>query len=111
MRAEGLVCDLPVESLGGDGLDTFLAGLVQDWKGWPDTRHWKTVFGELRIEATHRGRVVELLFVLAVPYRAGEPGLPDLELRLRIDVAPGESLSALAAGAARLAPSSRRELR
>jgi hypothetical protein len=100
--ADRLVCDAGVESAGGDGLDAFLAELVRDWEGWSGTCHWKTVFGELRIEATHRGRLVELLFVLAVPYRAGEPGLPDVELRFRIDVLPGESLSALALAAARL---------
>jgi hypothetical protein len=104
MRVDGLVCDLPVESEGGDGLHTFLVGLVEDWKGWPGTRHWETLLGELRIEATHRGRRVELLFVLSVPYWGSEPSLPDLEVRLRIEVLPGESLSQLAGAAARLAP-------
>lgn len=101
MRADGLACDLPVESIGGDGLDAFLAGLAEDWRGWPGTRRWETVWGELRLEARHQGRVVELLFVLAVPNRGGEPGVPDVELRLRIDVLPGEPLSALVEAAAR----------
>jgi Family of unknown function (DUF6228) len=73
MRAEGLVCERGVESHHGDGLDAFLKKLGHDWKGWRGTRKWETFRGELSIDATHEGRVVELLFVLWVPYHADTP--------------------------------------
>lgn len=69
-------------------------------------RHWETIWGELSIDATHRGQCVELLFVTRVPYRAREPGDPDVEVRLRIEVQPGEALSRLAAATARLTSAS-----
>jgi hypothetical protein len=102
MRAEGLACDLPVESGRGDGLHGFLAELEGDWRGWRGIRHWETIWQELSIDATHRGHTVELMFVLRVPYRGSEPGAPDLEVRLPIDVPPGEPLSRLASATARL---------
>lgn len=103
IRATRLTYEAPVESLKGDGLDRFFAGLADHWKGWRGVRHWQTIFGELCIDATHRGRYVELLFVTRVPYRGEEPGDPDVEVRLRIEVEPGEELSRLAAAAAQLA--------
>jgi hypothetical protein len=105
-RAEGLVYEFDVESARGDGLDAFLAGLADEWKGWHGIRHWETVWCELNIDATHRGRIVEFLFTSRAPYRGSEPGDPDVELRMRIEVVPGEALSKLAGAASRLvAPS------
>jgi Family of unknown function (DUF6228) len=106
MRAAGLTYELPVESGRGDGVAAFFLGLVDDWKGWRGVRHWETIWGELSIDATHRGQCVELLFVTRVPYRAGESGDPDVEVRLRIEVQPGEALSRLAATTARLTSAS-----
>lgn len=102
MRAAGLTYEWSVESGRGDGVDAFFVGLVDDWKGWRGVRHWETILGELCIDATHRGHCVELLFATRVPYRGGEPGDADVEVRLRIEVQPGEELSRLAAATARL---------
>jgi hypothetical protein len=102
MRAEGLVYEFGAESARGDGLDAFLARLVDEWTGWHGIRHWETVWGELQIEATHRGRIVEFLFITRVSYQGSDPGDPDVELRMRIEVVPGEALSKLAGAASRL---------
>jgi hypothetical protein len=73
-------------------LDGFLTKLGHDWKGWRRTRRWETFRGEFSIDATHRGRVVEFLFVLRVPCGRNWED-PRLEVRLPVLVPPGEQLS------------------
>ena len=38
IRAAGLTCDADAPSARGDGLDSFLADLALDWRGWDGTR-------------------------------------------------------------------------
>jgi len=91
IRAGGLSCDGSALTLRGDGLESFLAELAADWRGWKGTRTWDAIEGEMTIEATHRGNRVELLFILRRDYE------PDAwEVRLPLLIAPGESLSQIA---------------
>jgi hypothetical protein len=78
-----------------------LASLADDWRGWDGTRTWRALEDGMSIEATHRGKRVELLFIIRRDYE------PDAwEVRLPILVAPGESLSAIARSGAQLFDSS-----
>jgi hypothetical protein len=98
VEADGLTCEQGVlTTWDGDGLDRFFADLVASWRGWDGIRRWDALERGLSIEASHRGRVVELLFVLRRDYE------PDAwEVRLPILVAPGESLRQIAAASASL---------
>jgi hypothetical protein len=97
IRGDGLTCDVGVLSMCGDGLDTFLATLAADWRGWDGTRAWDALEHGMTIEATHRGKRVELLFIVRRDYK------PDAwQVRLPVLVAPGESLSRLAKSTAGL---------
>jgi hypothetical protein len=91
VRADGLQCDSDALTLRGDGLDTFLAGVAADWRGWDGTRTWNALEHGLSLEATHRGRRVELLFIVRRDHIADA-----WQVRLPILVAPGEPLSRLA---------------
>jgi len=97
VRSSGLTCTESALSLGGDGLDVFLAGLAADWRGWEGVRRWDTLEMEIGLEATHQGHRVKLLFIVRRDYEQDS-----WELRLPILVAPGESLSRLAVGTAGL---------
>jgi hypothetical protein len=91
VRAPDLTCDHSALSFKGDDLSAFFADLERDWRGWADTRRWDALEYGMSIEATHRGRVVELLFILRRDYK------PDAwELRLPISIAPGEPLARMA---------------
>jgi hypothetical protein len=65
-RAEGagLAASVSVETLHGDDLDVFAAGLDRDFRGWPGERVWKSFRGDLELRATHTGRSVELAWTL-----------------------------------------------
>ncbi len=91
IRADGITCRHAALSLRGDGLGTFLRGLVADWGGWDGTRRWDALGPELRIEASHRGHAVELLFIVR---RDDRPDAWQVRLPLLVD--PGEPLSRLA---------------
>ena len=91
IRAGGLTYDESALSAHGDGLDTFLASLAEDWRGWDGTRTWDALEHGMTIEATHHGSRVELLFIVRRDYK------PDAwQARFPVFVAPGESLSRLA---------------
>lgn len=94
IRADGITCDHGALSLRGDGLAQFLGGLVADWTGWDGTRRWDALGPELSIEASHRGHMVELLFIVR---RRDEAAW---DLRLPVYLNPGEPLSRLAAASA-----------
>ncbi len=98
IRAGDLSCDAGVESLRGDDLDSFLASLAEDWRGWDGTRTWSSVWLGMRIHATHEGNRVRLLFVVRRDHDYDEEPR-GWEVRVPIHVAPGESLSRLARGA------------
>jgi hypothetical protein len=97
IRADGLTCSEGVLSMRGDGLDTFLASLAADWRGWDGTRNWDALEHGMTIEATHRGNRVELLFIVRHDYKTDA-----WQVRLPVLVAPGESLSRLAKSSAEL---------
>lgn len=88
VKAPDLQCNHAALSWNGDGLGAFFQDLARDWRGWEGTRTWDALEHGMSIEATHLGRVVKLLFVLRRDYK------PDAwELRLPIEIAPGESLA------------------
>ncbi|WP_225625377.1 DUF6228 family protein [Streptomyces werraensis] len=43
-----------VETWGGDGLDTFLASLAEDFRGWQGERTWHSLCHDLTLSAEHR---------------------------------------------------------
>ncbi|WP_326804861.1 DUF6228 family protein [Streptomyces sp. NBC_01788] len=75
-----------VATWGGDGLDTFLASLAEDFRGWEGARTWHSLSYDLTLSAEHRsGGHVELTwgihdrapsetwhFETATVYAAGE---------------------------------------
>jgi hypothetical protein len=79
----------------------FFAQLEQDWRGWGDTRSWRSLEGDLDIEARHEFGHVQLRLTL----RAYGPGWGNdgwtASASLTID--PGEQLSQIAADLSRLA--------
>ena len=91
IRARGLSCDRKMRSRRGDGLDSFLASLATDWRGWDGTRTWHSLEDQMHIEATHHRNRVELLFIV---WRDSMPD--EWQVRFPILVAPGESLTRLA---------------
>jgi len=100
-RAEGvdLLASMWVETLYGDAIDSFAAGLARDFRGWDGTRTWKSFRGELELRATHTGRVVELAWTLHHPGPAWEsPGFWDCTVRTF--VTPGEELRRFSADVA-----------
>lgn len=42
-----------VETWGGDGLDTFLASLAEDFRGWQGERTWHSLCHDLTLSAEH----------------------------------------------------------
>jgi Family of unknown function (DUF6228) len=71
----------------------FFKGLSTAWRGWDGTRRWEAAEGDMRTEATHHGRFVELLFILR------RDDKPDAwQVRLPVLIAPSESLKRLASG-------------
>ena len=97
VQAPNIACDHAVVTWEGDGLDAFMSELARDWRGWGGTRRWEALEHGMSIEAIHRGRVVELLFIIRRDYR------PDAwELRLPISITPGESLTRVTSACAGL---------
>jgi hypothetical protein len=53
VSAEGLEVRSPVvTSVGGDDLPGYIAGLAEDFRGWPGVRRWRSLEDQLRVEAT-----------------------------------------------------------
>jgi Family of unknown function (DUF6228) len=98
VKIDGLVCETNALSLRGDGLDTFLAGLATDWRGWDGTRTWVAHDGGIGIEATHRGSRVELALIVHRDYGRGT----EWRVRVPVLIAPGEPLARLARASAEL---------
>jgi hypothetical protein len=97
VKTPELTLDHDVPTLEGDNLGAFFADLVRDWRGWTDTRRWNALTNGMSIEATHRGRLVELLFTLRSNHE------PDAWVfRIPFFLAPGESLSRRASEVASL---------
>jgi len=81
-------------STGFADLAGFFAQLEQDWRGWDDVRSWRSLEGDLSIEARHQFGHVQLRVTL----RAYGPGWGNdgwtASANLTID--PGEQLSQIA---------------
>jgi hypothetical protein len=81
-------------STGFADLAGFFAQLEQDWRGWEDVRSWRSLEGDLSIEAMHQFGHVQLRVTL----RAYGPGWGNdgwtASANLTID--PGEQLSQIA---------------
>ncbi|SCD58630.1 hypothetical protein GA0115245_109713 [Streptomyces sp. di188] len=43
-----------METWGGDGVDTFLASLAEDFRGWQGERTWHSLCHDLTLSAEHR---------------------------------------------------------
>jgi hypothetical protein len=100
VETDGFRCDRSVlVSENADGLAAYFADLVENWRGWDGVKQWEALEHGMSIEATHRGRVVELLFVVRRDYK------PDAwEVRAPILIAPGETLTSYARAIARAFP-------
>ncbi|RSD13230.1 DUF6228 family protein [Amycolatopsis eburnea] len=90
-EGDGLSAEVSVETLHGDSLDTFAAGLDRDFRGWTGTRTWTSFRSDLELSAAHTGRVVELVWTLR---RHG------WECTVRTPVTPGEELRRFSADVA-----------
>nr|WP_239070663.1 DUF6228 family protein [Amycolatopsis sp. SID8362] len=90
-EGDGLSAAVSVETLHGDSLDTFAAGLDRDFRGWPGTRTWTSFRGDLELRATHTGHVVELVWTLR---------RHEWECTVRTPVTPGEELRRFSADVA-----------
>jgi Family of unknown function (DUF6228) len=82
-----------------DGLVAFFADLVENWRGWRGIKRWEALEHGMTIEASHAGRIVELVFSLRRDYK------PDAwEVRVPIVVTPGEAITRVAQALARAFP-------
>ncbi|MCR6487263.1 DUF6228 family protein [Amycolatopsis sp. OK19-0408] len=92
-RAEGadMAASVSVQTLHGDGLAAFAAGLDEDFRGWPGVRVWTSSRGELELRATHDGRVVGLEWTLRYPGPDWEP-VDFWTCTVRTHLTPGEDL-------------------
>lgn len=90
-------------SADADGLATYFASLLDDWRGWNGVRRWDALEHGMSIEANHRGRIVELVFVVRRDYK------PDAwELRIPVFISPGETLTRVAKAVSRGFPETNR---
>ncbi|MCX4477938.1 DUF6228 family protein [Streptomyces cellulosae] len=81
-----------VETWNGDGFDTFLSSLAEDFRGWEGARTWHSVCYDLTLSAEHRGSHVELTW--GIHDRAPSEGW---HFKITTAHAPGEDMRALAA--------------
>ncbi|MBJ6630586.1 DUF6228 family protein [Streptomyces sp. SS10] len=82
-----------VETWDGDGLDTFLASLAEDFRGWQGERTWHSLCHDLTLSAEHRsGGYVQLRWVIS-------DGAPTEEWRFETSTwhEAGEGMRTLAA--------------
>ena len=87
-------------STGFADLADFFDGLVADWRGWSDTRQWRSLEGDLSIEGRYEYRHVQLRITLRA-YGSGW-GNEGWKAMADLTVDPGEQLSQIAAGLTRL---------
>ncbi|WIX84079.1 DUF6228 family protein [Amycolatopsis carbonis] len=91
VEAPGLSASLEVETLNGDGLDSFVQSLGNDFRGWTDERIWASFRGDLELRASHSGRLIWLSWTLRFP----EPTEEDPAVwtaTVRVHLTPGEDL-------------------
>ncbi|GAB3243519.1 DUF6228 family protein [Nocardioides dilutus] len=81
---------------GFSTLATYFADLAADWRGWKGSRDYRSIEGDLSIEATHDGHV-NLQVLL---WESSTPGGWRVEAKVRLDA--GEALTAAAKDIAEL---------
>jgi hypothetical protein len=78
-------------------LRDFVVGLAKDWRGWPGVRSWRSMEGELTLEASHDGRAhVQLAVALRRAERTYAAGAWSARIVLTLEA--GEELRRLAVG-------------
>ncbi|MFF4369270.1 DUF6228 family protein [Streptomyces sp. NPDC001594] len=55
-RGQGVRIETSVRTWSGDGLDTFLSSLAEEFQGWEGLRTWRSLEGDLTLSAEHRSR-------------------------------------------------------
>ncbi|MBM9506433.1 hypothetical protein ITX44_18120 [Streptomyces sp. KK5PA1] len=90
-RSDAVQIQVVVRTWRGDGLDVFLTGLAEDFRGWSGTRTWRSLEGDLTLTADHAGRRVRLVWGL-------HDRFPDDQWRFEVTTehAPGEDMRNLA---------------
>nr|WP_310726943.1 DUF6228 family protein [Streptomyces sp. N2A] len=53
-RGQGVRIETLVRTWDGDGLDTFLFSLAEDFRGWGGSRTWRSTEHDLTLSAEHR---------------------------------------------------------
>ncbi|MFD8110206.1 DUF6228 family protein [Streptomyces microflavus] len=53
-RGQWVSIETLVRTWDGDGLDTFLSSLAEDFRGWEGARNWRSLERDLTISAEHR---------------------------------------------------------
>ena len=98
VAADGLDCETVIVDDADDELARFFEALESDWRGWSGVRKWEALDERsLRIEATHHGDHVTLLFIVRRGYN------PETwEAQVRVQLPAGEPLRQIAAQARRL---------
>ncbi|MFB7755683.1 DUF6228 family protein [Streptomyces sp. NPDC056121] len=90
-EGESARIEVMVRTWAGDGLDVFLAGLAEEFRGWDGTRTWRSLEDDLTLAAEHAGSHVRLTWAL-------HDRFPDDEWRFEATTrhAPGEDMRRLA---------------
>jgi hypothetical protein len=83
--------EVSVRTLDGDGLDTFLAELADDFRGWKRARTWRSLERDLTLSARHSGRRVHLTWGLH-----DRPPSEEWHFEAATEHAPGEAMHDLA---------------
>lgn len=93
VRHTGMEAIARVSKYMSDGLGDFFGGLAADWRGWPGTREWSALEGELQLMArTDRtGHTY-----LRVQLRDGAPAHWTVEAELVLEAGQLERIAAAA---------------
>ncbi|MFC4018908.1 DUF6228 family protein [Micromonospora sp. GCM10011542] len=94
LRCDGLAASRQVVhnyASGFEDLADFFGQLADDWRGWSGERVWESVEGDLRIEARHEYRHIQLRIVIRSP----GPGWGNEGWKAAADLTidPGEELT------------------
>jgi Family of unknown function (DUF6228) len=103
IRADGLTAETTatLHSAGDRHLAGFFEELAADWRGWAGERHWRTLEGEMAIQAWHDGRAhVMIAVTIKRPRLAYEKDA--WSARAVFTLEAGEQLTAVAQGLASL---------
>ncbi|MBY8881112.1 DUF6228 family protein [Actinacidiphila acidipaludis] len=91
-RSRWVNVEVLVRTLGGDGLDVFLAELAEDFRGWEGARTWRSLEGDLTLSARHSGHAVHLTWGMH-----DHPPSDEWRFEATTEHAPGEDMRNLAA--------------